>query len=320
MTVILSCTVISAHGQIVDVEKKTKESETKIKSHTTDTLEGWKSGGIVNMNVSQASFSNWAAGGQNSVSFNGLGSLYARYRSGNISWDNTLDISYGLLQQGPSKRWMKTDDRFEYGGKFGYRASGHWNYALLLELRSQMAPGYLPSDMTQKISDFLAPAYLLAAAGIDYRQGQTFSMLIAPFTGKTTIVNDTRLADGGSFGVKAARYDASGKLVEHGEKVRNEFGGYIKMVLRKDNILTNINLVSKLDLFSNYGNHPGNIDINWETLITLKVNRFISATISAMLIYDDDIKTAGPDGSVKGPRIQFKEVTGIGFSYRFDGK
>ena len=74
-------------------------------------------------------------------------------------------------------------------------------------------------------------------------------------------------------------------------------------------------------MFSNYLNNPQNIDVNWETLIQFKVNKYISATLSTHLIYDDDIDIAVFDDAGeqtgKGPRLQFKEVLGIGFAYKF---
>ncbi|MCK7540535.1 MAG: hypothetical protein MZV63_61405 [Marinilabiliales bacterium] len=62
---------------------------------------------------------------------------------------------------------------------------------------------------------------------------------------------------------------------------------------KKDEILKNVNFVTKLDLFSNYLNNPQNIDVSWEMLIVLKVNEFISATVNTHLLYDDDILIKG---------------------------
>ncbi len=80
--------------------------------------------------------------------------------------------------------------------------------------------------------------------------------------------------------------------------------------------MENITLTTKLSLFSNYANNPQNIDVNWETLLELKVNKFISATISTHLLYDDDVSITDSKGKV-GPRTQFKEVIGVGFAYKW---
>lgn len=66
--------------------------------------------------------------------------------------------------------------------------------------------------------------------------------------------------------------------------------------------------------------NPQNVDVNWSTLTTFKVNKFISATLSTQLIYDDDIKvlrTTGDQKGTVGPDVQFKQVLGVGFTYKF---
>jgi hypothetical protein len=136
-----------------------------------------------------------------------------------------------------------------------------------------------------------------------------FSAFIAPFTDKTTIVGDNGLANAGAFGV------------EKGKNIRNEFGGYVRMMFMKD-IMKNVGLQTKIDLFSNYLNNPQNIDIYWETLINMKVNKYISVTFSTNLIYDDDIiikVDKDKDGitDAEGPRVQFKQILNVGFSYKF---
>ena len=79
---------------------------------------------------------------------------------------------------------------------------------------------------------------------------------------------------------------------------------------------------SKLDLFSNYLDKPQNIDVNWENLIDLKVNRLISVSIFTHLVYDDDIDIITDDSATgnpvnKGPRVQFKETLGVGLAFKF---
>jgi hypothetical protein len=86
-------------------------------------------------------------------------------------------------------------------------------------------------------------------------------------------------------------------------------------------ILKNVDLNSKLSLFSNYLNNPQNVDIDWEVLISFKVNNFIVANIKTQMIYDDDISIpvdTNNDGIIdsKGPRLQFKEMVGIGITYK----
>ena len=301
---------------------QTTEKEKDLRGIVADSANGWKRGGVIGINFSQASFNNWAAGGENSLALNSLLSVFDNYRHGTSLWDNTLDLGYGFSQQG-NKGLIKTDDKIDISSKYGRVASKTWNYAGLLNLKSQFTPGYKGPGNTIKISDFLSPAYVLLAIGMDYKPNEHVTAFIAPVTDKTTIVNNSTLADAGAFGVDKATYDTTGTLFSHGKKTRSEFGGYVKMVYQntffKDK---SVSLLTKLDMFSNYLNNPLNIDVNWETIIGFKVNKYITATITTNLVYDDDIMIdydANGDGiaDTSGPRTQFKEVLAIGFNYKF---
>lgn len=306
----------ASFGQITNVENK-------LHSTPIDTLPGWRKGGIVNLSIAQSSFNNWAAGGQNSIAINGLVSTFLNYKTNITSWENMLDIGYGVLRQGKNGNYLKTDDKIDFSSKYGKRAYKSWFYAGLLGFKTQMSPGYNYPNDSVKISDALAPAYIVAALGMDYKVNTIFTCFIAPLTIKTTLVNTTSLADAGAFGVEPGVYNANNVLVKHGKSMRNEFGGYIRAVYKSDFFKDkSLSVLSKLELFSNYVHHPENIDISWETIIGFKVNKYISATITTHVQYDDDIKISVDDNQdgitdASGPRTQLKEVLGIGFSYKF---
>jgi hypothetical protein len=286
---------------------QTTETEQRLRKAKEDLPEGWQSGGLLSLSFSQLSLTNWAAGGQNSISGNGLVSLFADFRKESLIWNNTLDVGYGLMKQG-SDDVIKTDDKIDLLSKFGLKASEHWFYAGLLNFKTQMAPGYASPGDEDKISDLLSPAYLLGALGMDYKPSGDFSLFLAPVTAKITIVNDDDLAAAGAFGV------------DPGKNSRAEFGGYIRAAYRNA-ITENITFQTKADFFSNYLEKPQNIDINWETLLLMKVTEYITVSFATHLIYDDDIDiVVGTDdagNNIVGPRTQFKQLLGIGLSYKF---
>ena len=303
----------------VAVFSQTTEAEEGLKTQSKDSLEGWKTGGVFSLNLTQVGLTNWTAGGENSISVNGLVSFYANLKKGNSTWDNSLDLGYGIMQQGDADV-RKTDDKIDFTSKYGQRAFKNWYYAGLINFKSQMSAGYNYPDDSTEISNFLAPGYMLGAIGMDYKPNEVFNLFISPITMKMTLVNDQNLADAGAYGVDPAEYDDLGTLLSHGKTTRIEYGGYLRVLLKKD-IMKNINLQSKLELFSNYED-AAHVDVNWEVLIAMKVNKYISATISTQLIYDHDIDIAidsNDDGIIDGvgPRTQFKEVIGIGLSYKF---
>jgi len=328
--------VVALMGSAQLVSGQVTDGEAALRKQSSDTTQGWRKGGVISLNATQTSLTNWASGGQNSIAFNAALNLFANYRAGKSTWDNNLDLGYGLSRQGEDADFIKNDDRVEFTSKYGYEAYKSLYYAALLNFKTQMTNGYdYSTPDTAKISTFLAPAYLLGAIGLDYKPNSYFSAFLAPLTLKYTIVNDQDLADAGAFGVDAAEYheetDADGNvisksLVKSGKKSRGEFGGYLRLVFTKNDFeaewLKNFSITSKADFFSNYLHNPQNIDVSWETQIAMKVNKYISVNVQTHLIYDDDIKIAdgtNPDGSAKmvGSKVQFKEIAGVGIMCTF---
>ncbi|MGQ1889831.1 DUF3078 domain-containing protein [Thermophagus sp. OGC60D27] len=271
----------------------------------TDTIRHWKSGGSSAFTFSQVSLTNWSAGGENSVSGTFLFNTFMNYKKGKIAWENTLDIGYGLTKQG-SENMIKTEDRLQLVSKYGYQASQYWYYTALADFKTQLGTGYKdPPENSILTSKFLAPAYLLLSLGMDYKPSENFSLYLSPLTSKWTIVNDEELSQQGAFGV------------DPGKKIRTEFGASIKSILKKENIIENVDFMTRLDLFSNYTNNPLNIDVEWETKFDFRVNSFLSANLGTTLLYDDDIKYISDEGVERGARIQFKQLFGFGINFKF---
>jgi hypothetical protein len=305
------------------VSAQVTEKEADLKKISGDTLTGWKTGGMATLNFGQAALSAyWAAGGQNSISLNAVTGLFANYKKGNSSWDNTLNLGYGLLKQGKHSRAMKTDDKIDFSSKYGKKAGKNLYYAALLNFKTQFADGFdYSKDSTHAISKFMAPGYLILAVGLDYKPNEHFSAFLAPLTEKFTFVNDQTLADAGAFGVDAAQIDTiTGNITKHGKEILFESGGYLKIAFKQD-LIKNVNLQTELDLFSNYLKNPQNIVVNWDILIAMKINKYMNANISTQLIYDDKTKFqidgTGTEPPHFGPRLQWKEMFTLGISVLF---
>jgi hypothetical protein len=277
-------------------------------STDTDTL--WKFSGTTSLNLSQLSLTNWAAGGDNSLSGNALVNLSANYAKERTSWENKLTLGFGLVKQGDDPT-RKSDDQIDLASKLGLKASEKWFYTGLLGFKTQFAQGYdRPGDVDRmKISNFMSPGYLSFSLGMDYKPSEFFSVLLSPVSSKFTFVLDDDLSAAGSFGL------------DPGQSARAELGAYIKMAFKKE-ILKNVTLDTKIDLFSNYLDNPQHVDVNWDMLLTFKVNEYLAASLLTQLIYDYDIKF-GEDTTGDGvndtfeSRVQFKELFGLGLTYTF---
>ena len=248
------------------------------------------------------------------------------YKRDKHQWTNKLDAQYGLINQGTSKLFRKNIDQLFGLSKYNINAfSKHWFYVAQADYRSQFAPGlnYAGDTVTGRaVSDFNSPGYIQVALGLDFKPAEYFSATFAPAAGKITVVNRQYLADEGAYGVEKAIKDVSGNIITRGKKVRYEFGGRLILKFKKD-IFKNVNLDSYLDLFSNYSHNPGNIDVVFNNLVTIKLNKYISANIIVQTLYDDDITVkrysnlykAGDN--INGPRLQVISTFAIGFGYKF---
>ncbi|CAN5882654.1 DUF3078 domain-containing protein [soil metagenome] len=305
----LIASVAIANAQDGTVKDLKKESEKTIAKDPKDTTQRtWKTGGIFNLNINQGSLSNWAAGGDKfSFSLNSYLNLYAFYKKNKSSWDNSLDLQYGIVNT-TSLGSRKASDRIDFLSKYGYAISKKWNVAALLNLRTQFAKGFAYSktpagkDTSATISNFFAPAYLLLSLGLDYKPVADLSIFISPVTTRLVFVNNDLLAP--NFGL------------DSGKNVKTEFGAYLSVNYTKK-IGQKFTYKTRLDLFSNYRQNPQNIDIFWSNVVTASITNHINFSFNLDMIYDDNTKNINP---AKGPAPQWLQLMGIGFAYNFAKK
>lgn len=308
---LLACIIIAAqlHSQDQTVnDLKNAAGKTIAKDPNDTTVKTWKTGGLFNVNFGQTSLSNWAGGGDKlQLNAAGFVNLFAFYTKDKHSWDNSLDIALGYVKT-TSLGDRKSDDRIDFLTKYGYKIAPKWYLSALLNFRTQMAPGfnYPKADSGVKISQFLAPAYLILSVGFDYKPNKDFSLFISPLTSRWVIVNATGLSvpnqKGGVYGVPL------------GKSINNEIGAYLTANYLKE-IVKNVTYKGKLDLFSNYKRNPQNIDVFMTNLISANIFKGISANIGLDVIYDDDVRVLGKDNASR--RTQFRQFIGFGYLKKF---
>ncbi len=267
-----------------------------LNAQETDTIKTtpWKYGTVLNATFSQVSLSNWAGGGENSLSLSGLSNSNINHEKDMISWENTFEFAYGIIKQGDASV-EKSDDKINIASRFGRKIDAVWKISASMDFLSQFSPGYerFTDQVTNEekqilISKFMSPGYITSSIGIEYKPREEFFVLVSPLTGKTTIVLDDSLSNAGAFGV------------DPGDKIRNELGSFLKSMLKVP-VMENITFQTKLNLFSGYEN-PDKVDVSWETLLLLRVNKYITTNFNTHLIYDEDVTT----------EVQFKEVLSVG--------
>lgn len=286
----------------------------------------WHLKGSNSLNFNQIGITSWAEGGESSLAGTGYISYTAGYQKDKVRSEHQLNASFGIMRT-ELKKIRKTEDKVDLTSSLGFQAIGNWFYTSQLNFKTQLAEGFkYPNDSTV-VSNFFAPAYLTTSLGMQYKPTKNFSLFLSPASGKFTFVTDQKLADAGSFGVTPAEKDTAGNILVPGKNVKAEFGINVTARFNRD-VVENVNLDSKLELYNNYLDeyHPNrwNIDINWETAIVFTINKFMTSSLRFQLVYDHDIAVPRYDivnnEKIKiseGPGTQFKETFGIGLAYKF---
>ncbi|WP_433894980.1 DUF3078 domain-containing protein [Sphingobacterium mizutaii] len=267
-----------------------------------DTTKTWTIKGENTFLLNQSSFSNWAAGGVNSLAGNLIFNYDFNYKKDKWNWDNKLIAAYGQTYQKETD-WRKNDDRFALNSLLGYQAAEKWYYTFFMNFNTQFANGYEYDGATRgrKISAPFAPAYLSFGPGIAYKQSDNFKINISPASARFVMVGAESLRP--DFGVDPDKFS------------RNEFGAALDAYY-KVGLMENITFENILKLYSNYLEDPQNVDVDYLANLNLQVNKFITVNAAVQLVYDDNVNVPKSDGT-KGPGLQVRQILGAGVTYKF---
>lgn len=257
-----------------------------------DTVKLWTKNGNISLLFNQTAFNNdWLGGGTSNLAGNFGLNYDFNYKKGDVVWDNKIIAAYGLTKIKGSKT-SKTDDRLELNSLWGKKAKGDWYYSIFFNFKTQMDVGY--DKDRNNISHFFSPAYFQFGPGMWWKKSDNLSVNFSPATAKLIVVHPHYTEFGPSFGVL------------QGDSSRFEFGASISGYY-KFNVMANVSVENRLNLYSNYLDNPQNVDIDYQMNIFLKINKYLSANVALQAIYDDN--------SVKA--VQVREVFGLGVNYGF---
>lgn len=271
-----------------------------------DSLSNWKKAFRAGLNLNQASFSgNWKAGGVNSIGFNALLNYKANYKKGKNSWDNEIDLLYGMINNS-GQGYRKTVDRIFIDTRYGRQIdSSAWDFVVGVNLLTQFAKGYsyAKNDSTGEevatlISDSFAPAFITAAIGFEYHPGEWFKVRISPVAPRVTLVRNVDRF------VTADNPTPYG--VSPGKVARFEWAAAQILAEFNKDIARNVNLKWRYLLFANYETFAWKtIDHRLDLTLTAKVNQFINVSLGGILLYDYD----------QDPKAQWSQVFSLGMLY-----
>ena len=307
----------------------------------------WTNSLKTNVNLGQTSLTNWAAGGDNTVSLAAFVDGNANWAQGDMFWNNRLQLDYGFLYASSKPILQKNTDRIYLESKWGYKTESMKNFyfSANYDFKSQFTTGYdynTPGSLVDENgnqleggalkqawkdarslkSGFLAPAYTNLALGIDYKPSNWLSVNFAPLTGGYVIVRNEALRKSYGMhlkpeyvGVDEADLPTDGSQYQSS---RFELGAQMKADAAV-NVNDNFKYSTQVVLFANYLDINHCPRINWDNRIDWKLAKYFSLTMTTNFIYDDTIMIVNakdveqfPDGKA---RLQFKQSLAFGFTY-----
>ncbi len=312
---------------LAQVEKQIKGEALSAdeKKKLEDTTNGWKFGGIGGVTFNQAGFKNWAAGGTNSFSLLFNMRFNADYKKNNHLLQMWAAAEYGLqFTKGDQYKLRKNADRWEIFTKYGYRIHKPLYFAAYADLRSQFSNSYNYTDTAKYvISRAAAPLIFEGALGLDYVPNKYFSLFFSPLAAKVTYVAANDIAALNSFGNIFP------------SKVKKEFGAVLIATYKQEFWKQNISILSVFKAYKNYlrssadpfdatlpkeskSHYRKNIDVDWQTTLGLKVNKFLSASIFMHLIWDNDVTFPTDNPALKTSKVQFRDIIGVVLTYQMN--
>lgn len=324
VVVILMCCQLSAQDAAVKEIQLSASKEIKKDTVKKANANGWIKGGLISFNLTQIGNSNWIAAGGDDFSLSAAGSLnvFANKTWGRKTWENVLDINYGLVNT-TTLGVRKMNDRLDFLIKYGYKPK-KWskvNLSLLGQLRSQLTSGYeydyLGTTEKRRNSGFFAPAYIILSPGVDWKPNNWFSLFASPLAARWTIVTNgpySYAAQGGVFNGQQETPLATLYGVDPAKENKGEFGAFVTATVKKD-LLKNVSYYSKLDLYANYLKNISNVDVFWTNQFKVKLYKWFNLSYSLDMLYDDDVRN--PEKPISALGLQVLSTFGIGFAAKF---
>ncbi len=246
------------------------------------------------LNITQNSYSNWAAGGENAYAYTFTLNSQFLNNQPQFVWKITGQFAFGqskIGDQGLRNAVDRIDLRALYTRKIGYFVNPYVSAGLL----TQFATGYDYSQ-TPAIpkSGFFDPAFITGGAGVGWTIRPKFTTRFGLGL-KETVTNRYWMY---KYADKASTPDVI-------EKTKFETG--LQSVTELETKLaSNLLYVSRLGLFSSFANMSA-VDVKWDNSWSAKVSKYLAVNLIVNLFYDKDIS----------PKTQIQEALAVGLTYNF---
>lgn len=270
--------------------------------------EGWKRGGVGNLNVGAASFNNWVQGGQDAVTIGATVNPFMNYRHNRIFWSNIGIFQLGYLGQKATDGdfgFNKNLDELLIKSEFNYKINNKIYSSTSLDFDSQFLKTKDPNydsinGSIDYVSKFFNPAIITFGTGISYIPKDWIKVSFKPLAIRSTIYTEEALAQN-NLGFK----DTIGNKTKFSSTT---FGALASVGINKE-VYKGITYGSVLDVFLDYNALGGSerilrkpsdggtsaynviksegfsnaLDVNWINTLGFKISKYLSANVDFAL-------------------------------------
>ncbi len=268
----------------------------------------WDFEGNTGMKLTQSAISNWAPGGESFFAVSGLLDIKLKYDDTiRHRWASQLRVEYGITHQGGEKDiFIKNSDLVRFASLYGRTLSKRLRLSASVNFNSQLAQGFkyveTRTDSSYHInpvfiSEFMSPGFLEPSLGFTYlpvgqsvKEKNVWAIMVFPVSGKFTFVLNDKVPNR--------------RNVEAGKKVKAEIGSRFSTTYNKE-LMQNLSWQSNFMAFANFQKFD-HVDLTFNTLINMRVNKYIGTDLSIDVVYDDDALS----------KIQFRNLLNVGLSLK----
>ncbi len=284
----------------------------------TEDVNGWFRKGGIGLDLGQLMNINpYIGGGANRIGIGGAIAYKANLKKGMLRWNNDFNINFSTQKIGNGKLvgsdekipFEKALDIVTLSSNLSYKVKegSPWAYSGDLFFLSQFTKSYYdsiskkiflkdlhtPNINTGLVSKLFSPANVSFALGMKYQKNDNWYVFLSPVALKAILISDQAIANLGVHGTKKADNGSEYKksLFGVGALAR---GGYTTKIWNR------LNFGSELLLFSDYLDHPNNIDVTWLNNIGVEIFKGFNLNFKIDAYYDDNKTNSISDFNAEG--------------------
>ncbi|MCF7806954.1 MAG: DUF3078 domain-containing protein [Candidatus Marinimicrobia bacterium] len=252
----------------------------------------WEKSVVGGLNLTQTSFDNWSAGGENAFSWQVNLTYQFVKNDARFSWKNTGKFAYGNARIGDTEL-IKSADEIKLESVYTYKTGTAVNPYAAVTGETQFTEGFdYTTEPATEISAFMDPGYFRESLGAGVQLNEVVTTRLGAALKQTVTHDYPGYSDDPDTPVEI-------------ETLRSEVGAESVTDINWP-VTESAQYRGKLELFSNFGGLD-EIDVNYDNILTVKVSEYINMNVNVKLVYDKDI-------SVKR---QIKQTMAIGLNYTF---